>query len=88
MFIDHGGNSTDAARELKAIEEAESSPAPLPSSNPNNLSDAFEALHVEDGPAFFTTRNSSMLQKGAGAFAAREFRRGDLILSEKPIIFI
>jgi hypothetical protein len=88
MFIDHGGNSTDAARELKAIEEAESSPAPLPSSNPNNLSDAFETLHVEDFPGFFTTRDSAMLQKGAGAFAAREFRRGDLILSEKPIIFI
>jgi len=83
-----GGNSTDAAQELKAIEEAESSPAPVPSSNANNLRDEFENLHVEDGPCFFTTRDSAMLQKGTGAFAAREFHIGDLILSQKPTIVI
>ena len=60
----------------------------MPSSNTNNLSDEFENLPIEDGPGLFTIRDSAMLQKGAGAFAAREFHRGDLILSEKPIFFI
>jgi hypothetical protein len=88
MFVDHGGDLTYAAQELKAIEEAESSSALVPSSNSNNLSNAFENLHVEDGTGLFTIRDSAILQKGAGDFATHEFQRGDLILSEKPIFFV
>ncbi|KIM37692.1 hypothetical protein M413DRAFT_30635 [Hebeloma cylindrosporum] len=72
-FIDHGGDSTYAAQELKAIEGAERSPAPVPSSDSDNLGDAFQNLQVEDGTDLFTIRDSGLLQKGAGAFAAREF---------------
>ncbi|KIM49935.1 hypothetical protein M413DRAFT_119347 [Hebeloma cylindrosporum] len=88
-FIDHGGDSTYAAQELKAIEEAESSSVPaVPSSDSKNLSDAFANLLVEDGTSSYTIRDSPMLSKGAGAFAIHEFQRGDLVLSEKPIFFV
>ena len=75
MLVDHGGDLTYATQELKAIEEAESSSVLVPSSNSNNLSDAFENLHVEDGTGLFTIRDSVILQMGAGDFATHEFKR-------------
>ena len=88
MFVDHGGDLTYATQELKAIEEAESPSALVPSSNSKNLSDAFENLHVEDGTGLFTIHDSVILQMGAGDFSTHEFKRWDLIISEKPIFFV
>ncbi|KAF8808384.1 SET domain-containing protein [Phlegmacium glaucopus] len=87
-WIDHGGDPTQGAQQLKEIEEAESLPpseAPQASSNPD---DAFTNLHVRGDRDFFTICNSALVQNGTGAFASREFQRGDLILSEKPIFSV
>ncbi|KAF8972337.1 hypothetical protein BDZ97DRAFT_1021395 [Flammula alnicola] len=88
MFIDHGGDPTHGAQEFKAIADAESSPPSEPSYASSNLNNALANLHLKDDSCFFTIHDSAAVQKGEGAFASREFWRGDLILSEKPIFSI
>ena len=82
-----------AAQELKAIADAESSPPSSPSSYfscglEGDLADLY--LLDDSDPSFFSiyTSASPGLQNGKGAFATRDIQRGDLILSEKPIISI
>ena len=75
-----------AAQELKAIADAESSPASKPpsyiSSGPeSNLANL--RLQDDSESSIFSIRTSAT---GKGAFASRDIQRGDLILSEKPIV--
>ena len=93
MFIDNKGDSMVAAQELKAIADAESSPLSSPSSYFScGLESDLADLYLQDDPdsPLFSiyTSASPGLQNGKGAFATRDIRRGDLILSEKPIISI
>ena len=90
MFIDNEGDPTLAAQELKAIADAEG----LPPSEPSSISSGFESdlanlrLQDDSDSSFFSIHTSTAIQNGKGAFASRDIRRGDLILSEKRIFDI
>jgi len=86
-FIDHGGDPTQGAQELKAIAGTERSPPPEPSPTSSGLDTAPANLDVKDASPFITVQKSALIQK-QGVFASREFQRGDLILAEKPIFLI
>ncbi|KAF8257877.1 hypothetical protein EI94DRAFT_1670260 [Lactarius quietus] len=93
MFIDNGGDPTIGAQEFKAITDLESSPSPNPSSHTCNTSGDLDSglanLHLQDDDSsIFTIHTSTAVQEGKGAFASRDIQRGDLILSEKPILSI
>ena len=93
MFIDNKGDSMVAAQELKAIADAESSPPSSPSSYFScGLESDLADVHLQDDSdhSLFSIYTSAApgLQNGKGAFANRDIRRGDLILSEKPIFSI
>ena len=93
MFIDNEGDPTVAAQELKAISDAESSPPSEPSPYISNVVERDLAnLHLRDhsDSSLFSIHTSAApgLQNGKGAFATRDIRRGDRILSEKPIFSI
>ena len=82
-----------ADQELKAIADAESSPPSSPSSYFScGLESDVANLYLLDGSdsSLFSVYTSASpgLQNGKGAFATRGIRRGDLILSEKPIFSI
>ena len=82
-----------AAQELKAIADAESSPPSSPSSYFScGLESDLADLYLQDDPdsPLFSiyTPASPGLQNCKGAFATRDIRRGDLILSEKPIFSV
>ena len=86
MFIDNGGNPTIGAQEFKAIADAESSSASEPPSyTSSDLNGGLANLHLEDDSSIFTIHTSA---SSKGAFASRDIRRGDLILSEKPIFSV
>lgn len=87
MFIDHGGDLTLGAQEFEAITDAENSPPSKQSYTASNLDSAFANLNLKNDTSFFTIHDSGV-QKGKGAFASRDFQRGDLILSEKPIFSV
>jgi hypothetical protein len=89
MFIDSGGNLTLGAQEFKAIADAESSSASEPLSyTSNDLTSGLANLHLKDDSSVFTIHTSAAVQNGKGAFASRDFQRGDLILSETPIFSV
>jgi hypothetical protein len=89
MFIDNEGDPTPGAQELKAIADAESSSPSSPSSyTPSDLDSDLANLHLQDDSSFFAIHASAAVQNGQGAFATRDIQRGDLILSEKPILSI
>ena len=75
------------AQELKAIADAKSSPPSEPSSNISSGLDSNLASHrLQDDSSVFVIHISTAVQKGEGAFAARDIQKGDLILSERPIV--
>ncbi|KDR84650.1 hypothetical protein GALMADRAFT_133901 [Galerina marginata CBS 339.88] len=88
MFIDHGGDLSDGAQELKAIADAESLLPPETFSTSANLNDTLANLECAGGPSSFVVHASAIVQSGEGAFASREFQRGELILSEKPLFSV
>ena len=94
MVIDHTDNASDlklSTQELKAIIDAESSP-PSKSSFyiSSDLKIELANLHLKGDldSSSFSIHTSATLQKGKGAFVSRVIQRGDLILSERPIICI
>jgi hypothetical protein len=89
MFIDNGGDPTLGAQELKAIADAKSSPPSEPSSyTPSDIDSGLANLHLQDDSSFFAIHASATVQNGKGAFATRDIQRGDLILSERPMICV
>ncbi|KAN0128918.1 hypothetical protein V8E53_013291 [Lactarius tabidus] len=89
IFTDNGGDATLGAQELKAIADAESSsPSKSSSYISSGLDSGLANLHLQDDSSVFVIHTSTAVQNGEGAFASRDIRRGDLILSEKPIFSI
>ena len=93
MFVDNKGDAMLAARELKAIVNAESSPPSEPSPYiSSDLESDLANLHLQDhsNSSFFSVHTSAApgLQNGNGALASRDIQRGDLTLSEKPIFSV
>ena len=87
MFTDNGGDPTLGAQELKAIADAESSPPLEPSSyTSSGLDGGLASLRLQDDSSVFVIHTSTIVQDGEGVFASRVIRRGDLILSERPIL--
>ena len=90
MFVDNTGDPTLGAQELKAIADAENSSLTKPSSCiSNGLESDLANLHLRDNSdsSFFSIHTAGS-QKGMGAFASRNFQRGDLILYERPVFCV
>ena len=86
MYIDNGGDPKLGSQELKVIADAESSlPSNRSSYISSGLDSGLENLHIQDNSPALVIRSSTTVQNGEGAFASRGFRRGQLILSERPI---
>ena len=87
MFIDNEGDPKLGAEELKAIADVESSPPPMPSHISSDLDSDLANLRIQDDSdsSIFSIHTSAASK---GAFASRDIQRGDLILSEKPIVCI
>ena len=86
MFIDNRGDQALGAHELKAIADAEISSSSEPASYiSSGLERNLANLRLQDDSdaSIFSVRTSAA---GKGAFASRDIQRGDLILSEKPIV--
>lgn len=87
-FLECGGSPTEGLSVLDAITNFELvlKPGPIGTSD-SDISEAFANLHLDnDSP--FAVRDSGSVPDGKGAFATREFKRGDLILSERPLVSI
>ena len=89
MFLDHGGDPKTAAEEFKAITDVEKSPLPtVPSRSLETVLGALQLTAGLTSTSGFIIRSSEAVPKEQGAYASQDFKRGDMILSEKPIFSI
>ena len=84
MFIDNEGDTELGAQELKAIADAKSSPPSEPSSRGHDS--GLANIHLRDDSSLFVVQTSTAVPNGEGAFASRDIQKGELILSERPIV--
>ncbi|KAH9484683.1 SET domain-containing protein 5 [Psilocybe cubensis] len=88
-FMAHGGDSQVASKELESITSAqESSPVPTSTQKLEHaMAPLCSEMLVDNHPSFIIS-NSTSIPKGVGAFATRNLKCGELILSEVPTFTI
>ncbi|EDR00320.1 uncharacterized protein LACBIDRAFT_334260 [Laccaria bicolor S238N-H82] len=90
LFINGGGDRLLAAqaRELLSkypVEDINLSPSTTPDPT-DHLANEVHAIGLKEGDPF--TIRESNTQRGCCALATKKIRRGDLILSEKPVVIV
>lgn len=91
MFLRHGGSPSEGLPLLESIVKKDATFQYLslhPACGTSKDVNRTLANHVcpSIGSAPFVIRDSESVPKQRGVFAARELKRGDLILSEKPVL--